>query len=218
MSEVVNISLDKRVLDIMFKYSVKLADVFIIMSLYGKKISVFTDYVRDYTSIQKTNTLKPLVEKGLVAFEDKSLDFDLEHYRQTALGYNLYAELVTSMELAQVPELPKKDTTGFDQLVTDYLELFPAGVKNGGGKTIKSNYVDTAAKLKRFIIKYGYDGDTILKATKGYLDKLRGNYNYCPTAAYFIMKSNESALATECDMTEKNGGTTEIINPFERRM
>jgi hypothetical protein len=66
--------------------------------------------------------------------------------------------------------------------------------------------------------KYKYPAGMILKATEGYLERLRGVYTYCPTSEYFILKDGTSALASECENLKNGSNDDAIINPFEKRM
>jgi hypothetical protein len=219
MRETLSINLDRKVVGIMQKYNIKLEEVFILLALYGKKRSILEDYIRDKTLDQKIVFIQPLLRKQLIGQHIATNDnFDISNYEESATGLAAYAELKAAMDLANfaTTELGKVDGQDeFDKFVLEFLALFPAGKKNDGGKTLRSHPTDTAVKLKRFIIKYKYDKETILKATKNFLEKLRGNYSYCPAATYFILKSQESALATECELVEKSGET--LVNPFEKK-
>lgn len=109
----------------------------------------------------------------------------------------------------------------FDEFLRQFLEKFPKGVKNGGGKTIRSNPTDVKNKMISFMNKYKRytDKQLILKAVDSFISRYRGDFTYCPTAEYLISKNGSSALATECEAVlsgafqENNSG-----NSFNKSM
>lgn len=210
------ITLDRNVLDIMTKHTLKLDDVFIILCIHTQNHQLLKDYLRGKSVDQHIVVFQPLIRKQLVT---NNGDHSIEHYVLTKEGLFIAVQLTASIgALSTQQSEPTAGKTDLDKLVEEYLELFPKGVKNGGNKPLRSNIKDTMAKMRRFQVKYGYNNETILKATKNYVDRLRGVYTYCPTAEYFIMKDGSSALATECQMIKDVGSDEDIINPFERRM
>jgi hypothetical protein len=106
----------------------------------------------------------------------------------------------------------KKEDMVFDDFVKEYLKIWDdsAPGKLPSGKYSKSNKEDIKKKLKVYMNRYKHSQDTILQATKRYLDKQNvEGYQYCRTAAYFIMKDGESDLATEVEhLNEKEIGDT----------
>ncbi len=208
------LNLDRNAIDIMSKYTLKIDDVFIILCL-DSNLDLLEEYLRGKTVDQKITVLQPLVRKLIITRAPG--EFDLKHYALTQEGLAIATKLKLTNGLSTQQPTPV-ERTDIDELVEEYLELFPKGVKNGGNKILRSNHRDTAAKIRRFQIKYGYSKDIILRATKNFINRLRGTYTYCPTAEYFVMKDGSSALATECDMIKDIGSDEDIINPFERRM
>ena len=94
--------------------------------------------------------------------------------------------------------LPKEDK--FDvNWAKEYLDLWPSGVKSGN-RYVKASEKDITELLKKFVKKYKYPKETILEATKKYLeDKKRVNWSYITCSDYFISKNNVSLLASWCD-------------------
>lgn len=105
--------------------------------------------------------------------------------------------------------------TSSDQFVKDMLmemrEMFPKGVTTGN-KLVRSTVNNSlVARMKKFIQEYDFDKDTILKATKSYVNKCKQNdYNYMRALVYFIGKQGEgSDLADECINIKENGESGE---------
>lgn len=91
-----------------------------------------------------------------------------------------------------------------EQLAKEYRALFP-NLKIGA-YPVRSNLKEIEAKFERFFKKYSYDTNTIIEATKLYLqEKELSNWNYISTAKHFIIKKKPqleeevSELSTYCD-------------------
>lgn len=113
-----------------------------------------------------------------------------------------------------------KQRKQFDDFVTEFLNKFPEGKKNNGGKTIRTNFEDTKAKMVKFLNKYKRynDFNLILRAATNFVANFRGDYSYCPTAEYFISKNGTSALATECEVILAGKSEGAKNNPFDKLM
>jgi hypothetical protein len=92
-----------------------------------------------------------------------------------------------------------------DTWIDEWIELFPRGIRTFG-KLVRSDKPSCLRKMKIFMHEYGYNKDTILKATKAYLDvKAQENYVATRCAVYFIyrvetsIKDKVSDLASWCD-------------------
>lgn len=213
---VVNISL----LDKANKHNLTINEIVITVALINGYDYLVDTYLKGRTNDQKRAILQPLVRKGLLKVEVLTEEFSLSQYKltenaaQVLMGTTLVMHDITGVP----PVATVEEKSAMDKLVESYLELFPKGIKNGGNKPLRSNATDVRAKLLRFMNKYKHEPEMILKATKNYLDRMRGVYIYCPTAEYFVLKDGSSALATECDMIKNGLSNEEIINPFEKRM
>ena len=65
----------------------------------------------------------------------------------------------------------------------------------------RSNKKDVERAFNSFYKKYRFDWETVIKATKRYVERKQlANWEYCKTSAYFIMKNGMSELATECEV------------------
>jgi hypothetical protein len=105
--------------------------------------------------------------------------------------------------------------------LTKFREMFPKGLLPSG-QAARVTIKELEKKMIWFFENYKYDWDTILKATKKYVDKysLEG-YMYMKTSGYFISKLEKgmivSTLASYCDMIldgdeeEKNYNSQDVI-------
>lgn len=206
------------------RYNLTITDMVILVALGNRCIFLIDSYLRGRTNDQKRIVMQPLIRKAVLEPKEVLMgEFSLEQYRITEYGKQILQgeQNAVLAELTGLPTVPVQSTqekSAMDLLVENYLEMFPKGIKNGGNKPLRSNSTDVRAKLLKFMNKYQHRPEIILKATKNYLDRMRGIYTYCPTAEYFILKDGSSALATECDMVKNGLSNEEIINPFEKRM
>jgi len=86
-----------------------------------------------------------------------------------------------------------------------YVNLFPEG-KLPSGKYARTNPKNLESAFRWFFKTYDYNWDTVVEATKLYLDEYeRNNWKYMRTSQYFVRKQNpdksfESDLANYCDV------------------
>lgn len=97
-------------------------------------------------------------------------------------------------------------TDEFLQNLQIFREIFP-NKKLPSGKTARTNFDDLKKKMVDFQIKYPqYDWDTILDAATYYVETYRReDYRFMKTAGYYIMKNNESDLASDCELLLEGG-------------
>lgn len=211
------IVIDEKLMDYCNKHDLRLEEYCTLLAL-RIGVGLLAAYLRGKSNDQIKVILQPMVRKNLLDL--KAEDFKLENYELTEYGRRICGE--TPINLEELTGRPvstaTEEKTGMDLFIDSYLELFPKGVKNGGNKPLRSNATDVKAKMLKFMNKYKHTKDIILKATKNYIERLRGVYTYCPTSEYFIMKDGSSALATECEMVKNGSNSDEIINPFQKRM
>jgi hypothetical protein len=104
----------------------------------------------------------------------------------------------------------KKTTTtllgnGFDENIKSYSDIFPS-MKLASGKYARSNSKNLENAFRWFFENYNYDWNTILEATKKYVNEYKiMSYQYMRTSQYFIRKQStdktyDSDLADYCDM------------------
>lgn len=149
---------------------------------------------RDLEAIKK---LKTLYKKEL-QFNEDLLTLAKQNYLKTSDG-SLTKVVLKDCSIVDIFE-DLEPKTDWDTFVSQFRDIFPKGTMTSGFY-VRSSYKDCSKKLAKFIKEYGFDEETILKATKSYVDRFRlKNYSYMKTASYFILKDKESVLASECEM------------------
>lgn len=216
------IRFDAELAEYLNRKDISLTELCLLKCIYHGGFPLLLSILRGKTEQQATAMIFPLVRKQLVTNTGETT------YTITEYGMAVCEEVsahITYIEPLTVESLTgtggthhSNQTAGFEELVDKYLECFPVGVKNGGHKPLRSNKTDVKAKMLKFINKYKFEHEIILKATANFIERLRGVYTYCPTAEYFILKDSSSALATECDMVKNGTSDEDILNPFIKRM
>lgn len=103
--------------------------------------------------------------------------------------------------LCKDKEVP--DAKFIENLALEMARLYPAGQKPGTNVMWKGNKRDIIGKLEKFFKLYGkYSKEQILEATKRYIDSFNGCYKEMRVLKYFILKENESDLATQLENLE----------------
>lgn len=84
--------------------------------------------------------------------------------------------------------------------IDEWLDLFPKGVKSGG-KLVRSDRTGCLKKMIKFIKDYKYSKDTIIGATRQYIEeRRRDGWKYIRCAVYIIEKLGAgSDLAALCE-------------------
>ena len=104
----------------------------------------------------------------------------------------------------------------FDVSIKMYNEIFPTRKLNSG-KYARTNVKNLEAGFRWFSENYEYSWETVLTATKKYVEEYSlNNYEYMRTSQYFIRKQNldksfESDLATYCDMLQYGNSLEENL-------
>jgi len=140
--------------------------------------------------------------------------FCIDNYIVTEKGMTLLTDCVNNIERIDIiisesiEKIEEKiSNSPLDKFVKEFLDIYPQG-RNKAGEVLKSNEVDVKARLEAFLRKYKYSKETILKATRNYIQQQsQTQYAYCTAAHYFINKQGfGSKLATECEnvITGKN--------------
>jgi hypothetical protein len=89
--------------------------------------------------------------------------------------------------------------------IDEYRKLFlPARGTNS--RSILGDRKACIDKMNKFLKTYPYNKNTVLAATKNYINsKHKDRYAYTQCADYFIFKDNISTLAAECESLGTNG-------------
>lgn len=116
---------------------------------------------------------------------------DKKRYLITQRWDNVISEILLSKD----PTIPAvKD---LETLAVKMARLFPTGVKAGTNVYWKGNRKDIVQKLQKFFKLYGqYTEEDVLAATEQYVNKNKNNLTTMRVLKYFILKDNESDLAT----------------------
>jgi hypothetical protein len=158
-----------------------------------------------YLYCKKNNVIPRLINPAL---EAKKLEGD---------WINPEANSLTSKSALLLKELDsyfttskKKSNAGimgenYSKKIDEYLDIFPK-FKLPSGKYARSDKKNLENNFKWFFETHEYSWDTILEATKMYVDEYeRTGYKYMRTSQYFIRKQNpieksfESELANYCE-------------------
>jgi hypothetical protein len=127
----------------------------------------------------------------------KTLDFIDADGGLTSTGLDILEQIPKS----KLNKKTKVELT--DELIMSYLEIFPRG-KLPSGKQARADKKNIRSNFDWFFKTYSYDWDTVIKATKLYVDEYETkNFLYMRTSQYFISKMNpdrsrESELANYC--------------------
>lgn len=107
--------------------------------------------------------------------------------------------------------------------IEDWINLFPSGKIDG--RYLRTNVNECADRMRWFMKEYSYNKDTIMAATKIYVDSQASSpsgHTYTRNTSYFIFKGRSkhdrvSDLATFCqryldgEITEKNYSQRDVI-------
>lgn len=98
-----------------------------------------------------------------------------------------------------------EETADINSWILDWINIFPEGKIEG--RYLRTNKLECADRMRWFMKEYSYDRDTIIRATKAYIDSQASGPNghtYTRNASYFIFKGRSKAertsdLASWCD-------------------
>ncbi len=132
----------------------------------------------------------------------------------TGHKYELQPQAISLIEQVESYfTLHKKKTSnqamgqGYEDKIQEYLEIFPK-MKLPSGKAARTDKKNVEVAFKWSFENHQYSWDTILQATKLYVDEYRrNNYKYMQTSQYFIRKMMadrtwSSELANWCSNVE----------------
>ena len=103
-------------------------------------------------------------------------------------------DLISTISIDSDKNVIDKDSE-FTELATELREIYPAGRKDGTTYMWRGTTAEVAKKLKTLVVKYGFviNKESVIKATKEYVNSFNGNYRYMPLLKYFILKSVKDA-------------------------
>ena len=103
-------------------------------------------------------------------------------------------DLISTISIDSDKNVIDKDSE-FTDLATELREIYPAGRKDGTTYMWRGTTAEVAKKLKTLVVKYGFviNKESVIKATKEYVNSFNGNYRYMQLLKYFILKSVKDA-------------------------
>ena len=103
-------------------------------------------------------------------------------------------DLISTISIDSDKNVIDKDSE-FTELAAELREIYPAGRKDGTTYMWRGTTAEVAKKLKTLVVKYGFviDKESVIKATKEYVNSFNGNYRYMQLLKYFILKSVKDA-------------------------
>lgn len=210
-----NIKIDKDILAYLGERRIRVDELVVIMCFVLGRLDLLRVFLHGKTGDQCTAFMQALVRKDLMRRLAPLEDFDWDNYELTENGNVIYEDCVVNINEEDIALL--KDQLAqylpvdvdFDSLITEFMALWPDDIRNKNGDPIKGSPIDIKKKMKTFINKYKFSKETILKGTENYINGQRSQaYLYCNQAHYFISKDGISKLASECELAEKNVGST----------
>ena len=106
-------------------------------------------------------------------------------------------DLISTISIDSDKNVIDKDSE-FTELATELREIYPAGRKDGTTYMWRGTTAEVAKKLKTLVVKYGFviNKESVIKATKEYVNSFNVNYRYMQLLKYFILKSVKDADGT----------------------
>lgn len=103
-------------------------------------------------------------------------------------------DLISTISIDSDKNVIDKDSE-FTELATELREIYPAGRKDGTTYMWRGTTAEVAKKLKTLVVKYGFviNKESVIKATKEYVNSFNGDYRYMQLLKYFILKSVKDA-------------------------
>lgn len=240
-NSLIDLKVTPQILEVLQTHNMRLDEMFTLLCMSTQRVNLLLNYLRSKNDEQKVAFMQPMIRKQFLTV-DKDYSalieaFNIANYSFTDYSRSICAEIKFRMGIAEnednlegnlmqlqailpvITDEPPPNSE-FDKFIQVFLEKFPQGSKNNGGKVLRSNPTDTKLKMIKFMNKYKrYSSkELVIKATDMFISRYRGDFSYCPTAEYFISKNGTSALATECELILSGEGKEGISNPFEKTM
>jgi hypothetical protein len=194
--------------------------LFILFCLYEHQIDLLDKFDDSNRAKRVILLYKELEVRGLIQ-EAENAQEGSSLYELTKEGIDLVdsikAEFKESKEEIAKEEL---DPESFERWIRDWVNLFPRGVRTFG-KLVRSDKETCKKKMKAFMLEYNYSRETIMEATKKYIEvKREQGWNGMRCAVYFIWKqdpgqSRVSDLADYCAEVMDSENDTPTENNLE---
>jgi len=153
----------------------------------------------------------------------------IELLSEDPIQYKIGPEAVTLInQIEKLFKTTKKKTSAhligknYEEMIKVYTSLFP-NVKLPSGKAARSAPKNIETCFRWFFENHKYNWDTILNATRSYIDEYQqNNWKYMRTSQYFIRKQEpdktfSSDLADYCAILE-SGGSIDTTPTFSTKV
>lgn len=188
-------------------------ELFVLYCIDNEFIEILKVYLDKKNSDQKLALFQRFERKLLLKRLSDLEEFDLDNYVITEQGEVFLNDC--SYHFTDLQEIISQSEEGTAEFIDSFLLLWPEGTRNRSGDYLRSNKQDLKSKLKSFFKKYKYDEETVLKATKNYLNQQAlSRYEFANAAHYFVSKSGISKLANECENVITGNTTENDISSF----
>lgn len=198
--------------------------LFILFCLYENNLELLDEF-DDYNKQKRAVLLyKDIESRGLILQETKPDKGDTL-FSLTKEGTELVEYIkshftsITSERIAVsgVDAIKEPDPQDVDTWIDEWIDIFPRGVKSGG-RLLRSDLPSCLRKMKIFLREYKYSKETIMQATRNYINsKAKDAFAFTRCAVYFIYRveggsrgsDRTSDLATWCEQTLHDGETSQ---------
>lgn len=179
-----------------------------IIEVVEKEKIRFFSFLILYEKYHKLNLSLIFEIHSLIKLQDekyiKIIDYTYGKFELRQKGIDLVEKVDNYKRIKTISKPIETDVVDW---IEEYRELFK-GLKPGSMGDKKA----CSTKMEKFVKEYGFDKDTILRATQKYIDNeaMNNNYKYLQKAHYFIYKQvggkdNEiSNLASFCEEVQDN--------------
>lgn len=212
----IEIQFNKKIINKVRSYNFQVDQLgsvlFVLFALYEGKIELLDEFDDDNKQRRALFLYKELELRDLLTSSKEDED---TIYVLTQKGIDLIEFIKTNSDevtaekiaVSGVDQLKTEIVDGVESWIDEWLDTFPRGVKTGG-KLVRSDRKECVRKLQFFIKEYNYDKETIIEATKAYVESKRQvGWEFMRCATYFIYrvdnstKDKTSDLAAWCDQT-----------------
>lgn len=161
----------------------------------------------------------PTVYHNVTEYHDSLKELERKQFikiTEECVGYD-EGEIAPNLECFELrvraTELFDTKSVDLESLANKLREIFPARVRGGAGKPVRSSQREVIEKLKKFFKYYPLtkEEDVLNAATKYIENRRRVSWIYITQLDYFIFKDSSSMLAAEIDNLKED----EEINTFD---
>ena len=153
----------------------------------------------------------PILYHNLMEYHDSLKALELLHYVKITDDCVVYdSEAVINVECFELrvkaDEIFTSKNINYEELAETMRTIFPAKVRGGGGKLVRSPTMAVMDKLKKFFKYYPkVTTEQVIKATTNYIDnRRRAGWGFITQLDYFIFKDNVSMLYGEIEAGEED--------------